>query len=653
MKQIEATVTPRPAGSTSARHELGRALGKTVLARHWPISLLVALGLVIILLVGDDFGPSWDEWANAKIGAAALRAYMGDPEYFTLPAQADHGPFYFMLYAAGSKALGVFLPSWRLVDRRHILNAMSLLVGLCALYAICLRYLAKGAATAITWLFAAQPLIFGQGFVNQKDIPFMSFFAASVALGLYAADAWGYPRPSGKPQAKEEMNAHPTSSLRLGVAIVTVVLAVLWWVDWWGVGWTQQVALGTLSRVYSGEIGGWLRNMFLLVATDSYKTPLTLYLGKARELFFWLRVLLTPMWLALVLWTWYMASRRVREVIRTWIAGPYPLLILAGVTLGCTISIRQYGILAGCLAGVLFVVNGRRRSILPLALYGLTAAVATYVTWPFLWANPVNGFLHSLGRASGYGAWMVLFRGQIIDARVLPWDYVPGMTVLELTEPAVLLFLIGCGVLIWRARKGEGRAIDQGLLLVWLVLPVVAIHVLGGTIYDNIRHVLFLLPPIFVIAGYGIEWLLSRLPSRWLRGALVGLLLLPGLVAAIRLHPYESSYFNSLAGGLTGAADEYFVDPLCLSYREATRMLNGIAEPGAVVSVYGPSTNVVPFAREDLRIVSFRRRSEAAYLMTCKRTLFVQFAGEGFVVRAEVVRDGAALARILERAPTE
>jgi hypothetical protein len=299
------------------------------------------------------------------------------------------------------------------------------------------------------------------------------------------------------------------------------------------------------------------------------------------------------------------------------------------------------------------VVNARRRSILPLALYGLTAAVATYVTWPFLWANPVNGFLQSLGRASGYGAWMVMFRGQIIDARVIPWDYVPGMTVLELTEPAVLLFLIGCGVLIWRARKGEGRAIDQGLLLVWLVLPVVAIYVAGGTIYDNIRHVLFLLPPIFVIAGYGLEWLLSRLPSRWLRGALVGLLLLPGLVAATRLHPYESSYFNSLAGGLTGAADEYFVDPLCLSYREATRMLNGIAEPGAVVSVYGPSTNVVPFAREDLRIVSFRRRSEAAYLMTCKRTLFVQFAGEGFVVRAEVVRDGAALARILERAPTE
>ena len=628
----------------------GSRYAGSILARHWPVSLLVALGLVVILLVGDDFGPSWDDPANARIGAAALRVYLGDPEYFTLPAQADHGPFFFMLSAAGSKALGMLLPTWRNLDRRHIMNAVALLVGLCALYAICLRHMGKRAAAVATWLFATQPLILGHGFVNQKDTPFMGFFAASVALGLYAADAWVSPHLSRETPVKLVRDARPISPGRVGIACACTIVGVLWFVDWWGAGWTQQAAQTTLSRLYSGEIGGWLRILFLHVATDSYKTPLALYEEKARELFLWSRLALAPMWLALILWSWRGASRRVSEATRRFAAGPYPRLLLAGVCLGCAISIRQYAVLAGCMVGVLMLVNARRGSILPLALYALTAAVTTFATWPFLWANPVGGFLQSLGRASGYADTTVLFRGHVFDSGILPWDYVPGLAVLELTESAVLLFLLGCAALMWRARKGRGNAIEDGLLLLWLVLPVVAIYVLGGTIYDNLRHVLFLLPPAFAIAGIGLEEVLSRLTSRWVRGAVVAMVLLPGVIACTRLHPYESSYFNSFAGGLSGAANKYYLDPMCLTHRESARILNRIAPPNAVISAEGPYNNVISFTRKDLMIVSSFNRREAAYLLACKRLLFTDFTDEGFVVRQEIMRDGAVLARLLERA---
>jgi len=402
--------------------------------------------------------------------------------------------------------------------------------------------------------------------------------------------------------------------------------------------------------VYSGEIGGWLRGLFLLVATDSYKTPLVMYEKKLDDLFFWLRILLTPVWLTIVALAWSRASRRVSEAIRRFVGGPYPLLLLAGVILGCAISVRQYAGLAGCMVSVLVIVNARRRSTLPLALYGLTAAVATYATWPFLWSNPVGGFLQSLGHAQNYDEIAVLFRGHVYDSGALPWDYIPGLAVLELTEPAVLLFFIGCGVLAWRVIRRRSNAIELGLLLTWLVLPVVAIRLAGATIYDNLRHMLFLLPPAFIIAGCAVEEILSRLPSRWVRGAVLAIVLLPGLVASIRLHPYESSYFNSFTGGLSGAADKYYVDPWCISYREATQRLNEFARPGALVSVYHASTSAAWFARKDLRIVSFLRWRDADYLMTCEHELFNDFRQEGFVVRHEVVRDGAVLARILERA---
>ena len=639
-----------PAEPVSTRRDLGRILSVSMLARHWPLWILLAVGLILIPLIGDDFGAQWDDLANAKIGAAALRVYIGDRTYFTLPSQADHGPFFFTLSAAGSKVVGVLCPEWRGLDRRHVMNALALLVGLCALYAVCLRFTGRRAAAVATWLFATQPLILGNGFVNQKDAPFMAFFAASVAVGMYAADAWAPPRAS---RAAGEIESPATTRRRTGVAWAWTILVALILADLWIVGWTRQAAQTMLSRVYSGEVGGWLRGLFLLVATDSYKTPLALYQEKMTTLFLWGCLAFTLASFAFVLWSWCRVSRTIRQATRTCLAGPYPLLILAGVCLGCTISIRQYALLAGGLVGALFLIRARRRSLLPLGLYGLAACLASYATWPFLWGDPVNRFVQSLGRTDAYRDTTVLFRGQVFESGSLPWTYVPQLAGVELTEPAVVLILVGCAILAWRVRTREGNALEQALLLIWLVLPIIAIRAVGATIYDNLRHVLFLLPPAFVLSGLAVEWIFSRLPSRWLRIVLTAMLLLPGLVAIVRLHPYESSYFNSFAGGLSGAADDYYLDPMCITYREAAGIVNDVAAPNAVVSAEGPHDNVAPFVREDIKVVSSFNRGRAAYLLACKRMLFTDFSEEGFVVRQEITRDGAVLARLLERVETE
>ena len=79
------------------------------------------------------------------------------------------------------------------------------------------------------------------------------------------------------------------------------------------------------------------------------------------------------------------------------------------------------------------------------------------------------------------------------------------------------------------------------------------------------RHFLFIVPPLAVLAGIGIHACLSVLETQ---GRSVGLAASLGVAAAfawnattlIRLHPYEYLFYNSLVGGLEGASRRYATD---------------------------------------------------------------------------------------------
>jgi hypothetical protein len=99
--------------------------------------------------------------------------------------------------------------------------------------------------------------------------------------------------------------------------------------------------------------------------------------------------------------------------------------------------------------------------------------------------------------------------------------------------------------------------------------------------YDGLRHVLFLLPPLAVLAGFGAStlcWLVHRFASitvaRLVTTAAIVVPVLPGLVL---LHPYQTSYFSPLVGGIRGAEGLYEIDYWGASYREAIEWLNANA----------------------------------------------------------------------------
>ena len=135
-----------------------------------------------------------------------------------------------------------------------------------------------------------------------------------------------------------------------------------------------------------------------------------------------------------------------------------------------TVSIRIFGVWAGVLVAGYFLWKSGRRAWLVIASYALIAIIAMYLTWPYLWPDPIGHFLETVQIMSQH-PWpgSVLFNGATYPANDLPASYMPLLLAIQLTEPVWLLFFVGLTVAVFgfvRKAKGTTRAagIDPGLV---------------------------------------------------------------------------------------------------------------------------------------------------------------------------------------------
>jgi hypothetical protein len=88
-----------------------------------------------------------------------------------------------------------------------------------------------------------------------------------------------------------------------------------------------------------------------------------------------------------------------------------------------------------------------------------------------------------------------------------------------------------------------------------------------------------------------------------LKALILCLLVIPGVVPDVALHPYQYVYYNSLVGGVREAINNYEMDYWITSYREAAGYVNGVAPQNARIIVVGMSELFQNFARPDLKII--------------------------------------------------
>jgi hypothetical protein len=110
------------------------------------------------------------------------------------------------------------------------------------------------------------------------------------------------------------------------------------------------------------------------------------------------------------------------------------------------------------------------------------------------------------------------------------------------------------------------------------MLPIVVTVLARPAMYNGTRHFVFVLPPLAVLGGLASAWLIEALRQHSARfAAAAAIALLAGtalpIVEMARLHPYEYTYFNRLAGGVAGARERYMLDYWGLSFKQASQGL--------------------------------------------------------------------------------
>jgi len=282
----------------------------------------------------------------------------------------------------------------------------------------------------------------------------------------------------------------------------------------------------------------------------------------------------------------------------------------AAFFLGIATSIRVLGPLAGVLVGIYALGKLKKaESFKRLAIYTTLAILIAFITWPYLWTNPLQKFVAAFGFMSDNPTQLqVLFNGQLYRADELPRRYLPILLILTLTEPVLPLFLIGALVSFWKkfktARAGNWLLFtDNFSLLLWFFIPFAYVVLRKPPMYDGYRHFLFMLPPLFIFAGFTFEKIFELIKSHWAAGALTIILLASGIYSSIQLHPYEYTYYNSFAGGTSGAFRIYETDYWLTCYKEAVEQFD---EPGAQLFIKREPYIAAYYANENITIRDYR-----------------------------------------------
>ncbi|MBM3126126.1 MAG: hypothetical protein FJZ87_13815 [Chloroflexi bacterium] len=287
-------------------------------------------------------------------------------------------------------------------------------------------------------------------------------------------------------------------------------------------------------------------------------------------------------------------------------------ILLAAFFLGIATSIRVLGPFAGmlvCLYGLFCAQRGSTfQWVKSLLLYvSITLGIAL-ASWPYLWTNPIANFTNTIAFMSDNPTQLkVLFDGALFAADQLPRRYLMTMMGLTLTEPVWILLALG--VLVFPFFQDKRLRKQFFLILLWFLVPFAYVLLRKPPMYDGIRHFFFILPPVFVFVGLALDSLLLRMKWRTASAVLLALILFPSLLAILSLHPFQYTYYNSLAGGMEGAFRRYETDYWLTCYKQAMEDFQSTQPASATLFVNREAYIAQSYASDSLKI--FERRGAA------------------------------------------
>jgi hypothetical protein len=191
----------------------------------------------------------------------------------------------------------------------------------------------------------------------------------------------------------------------------------------------------------------------------------------------------------------------------------------------------------------------------------------------------------------------------------VPWHYTYGYLFVKLPlyyhffSLIILFACMSCPRATWRAFGDFLRHAESAptviLLITALIIPLILVSIMPSVRFDEVRHVLFIVPVICMLLYFGFIAVVKQMRrSVSVVVILAAILCWSEAVMANRsLHPYEYIYYNPLVNPVGSFELDYWAT----SFRELAERLNDYARSASVrgeklrLSVCGPKWTLTHF----------------------------------------------------------
>jgi glycosyltransferase involved in cell wall biosynthesis/tetratricopeptide (TPR) repeat protein len=248
------------------------------------------------------------------------------------------------------------------------------------------------------------------------------------------------------------------------------------------------------------------------------------------------------------------------------------IMLILGIA--AAINVRVGGIILiayfGLFTGMTYLIRPELRAQLSdmkaigrIVGIGLLVVVLSYfggmLFWPYALEAPLSNPFKALSEMSNFSTSIrMLYDGEHLWSDELPWYYIPKY--IAIASPIFILIGALTFAIFYILRFKTMNPWPLFFIAFTVVFPIAYAVYKDSSLYDGMRHFLFVYPMIATLAAWGWHQLIKLPKMRWVAsGALALLMVMPGYWM-VNNHPYQYIYFNELAGGTDSAYARYETD---------------------------------------------------------------------------------------------
>jgi len=179
------------------------------------------------------------------------------------------------------------------------------------------------------------------------------------------------------------------------------------------------------------------------------------------------------------------------------------MCMIAGMA--STIRISGFIVFFIFITGIWFRKEIALKALLKFSLIGIFIFITSYyLFFPYLWLHPLDG-IHNILAYTTNNPWpsKTLCAGILIQPGNAPWWYL--LSWMGVTIPCLILALLITGTIQYFKNPKLRKSATIKVIFLMFFLPVSMVILIRPTLYDGWRHFQFLIVPITLIAGLGME----------------------------------------------------------------------------------------------------------------------------------------------------